>query len=253
MPRPCKQRRICSYPACSRFIPLEKEEQQIVIMTLDEYESIRLIDFEEMTQEECAAQMNLARTTAQAIYGSARKKLAQCIVTGSELRIEGGNYVLCEGNLKSCRRNQRCGNRCLRRRDSEWRSDKMKIAVTYEDGQVFQHFGHCENFKVYEVEGDEIREEKVVSAEGNGHGALAGFLMNQDVKVLICGGIGGGARMALAEIGIDLYPGVTGNADEAVKAFLKGTLSYDADATCSHHHGGDHKCGENKHGCAGNQ
>lgn len=109
MPRPCKRRRICEIPACERFVPSGKETgNDIVVMTLDEYESIRLIDLEEMTQEQCAEQMHVARTTAQAIYGSARMKLAECLVKGKELLIEGGSYVICEGHAKDCIRRQGC-------------------------------------------------------------------------------------------------------------------------------------------------
>ena len=129
----------------------------------------------------------------------------------------------------------------------------MKIAVTYENGLVFQHFGHCESFKIYEAENGAVVSSAVVSAEGSGHGALAGFLKDQEVNVLICGGIGAGARTALSEAGIDLYPGVTGSADDSVNAFLKGELEYDPDTQCSHHHDGEaHDCGEDKHGCGGN-
>ena len=134
----------------------------------------------------------------------------------------------------------------------------MKIAVTYEDGQVFQHFGHCREFKVYETENQEIVSSEVYGAGESGHGALAGFLKEKGVDTLICGGIGGGARVALGEMGIELYPGVTGDADESVKALLAGSLAYDPDTTCSHHHHSEghscasHHCGEDKHGCVGN-
>lgn len=136
----------------------------------------------------------------------------------------------------------------------------MKIAVTYENGQVFQHFGHCENFKVYEVENNEVKSTSVESAIGSGHGALAGFLKNLDVDALICGGIGGGARVALANAGIKLYPGAAGDADACVAALLAGNLAYNPDTVCSHHHHEDghdcghegHSCGEDKHGCGGN-
>lgn len=121
----------------------------------------------------------------------------------------------------------------------------MKIAVTYENGSVFQHFGHCENFKVYEVEANAVKASEVVNAAGSGHGALAGFLKDHGVDVLICGGIGGGARTALAEAGIELYPGVSGDADESVNALLAGNLDFDPDTMCSHHHHEDgHTCGE---------
>ncbi|MBO5265900.1 MAG: dinitrogenase iron-molybdenum cofactor biosynthesis protein [Ruminiclostridium sp.] len=126
----------------------------------------------------------------------------------------------------------------------------MKIAVTYENGQIFQHFGHTEQFKLYETENGEIKSEKILFALGSGHGALAGFLALNGVDALICGGIGGGAKAALADEGITLYCGVTGNADDAVKALLKGTLSFNPDILCSHHsheHGEGHSCGS--HGC----
>ena len=127
----------------------------------------------------------------------------------------------------------------------------MKIAVTYENGQVFQHFGHTERFKVYEVEDGKILSSEVLDTDGRGHGALAGLLKLIGTDVLICGGIGGGAQMALAEAGIKLYGGVSGSCDAAVKAFLSNDLGYDPDVRCNHHdreHGeGGHGCGD--HGC----
>jgi len=129
----------------------------------------------------------------------------------------------------------------------------MKIAVTYEDGQVFQHFGHTSQFKVYEVDNGTIVREEIVDTQGSGHGALAGLLSTHQIDILICGGIGAGAQNALAQAGIQFYGGVTGQADDAVKAFLAGQLQYDAEVHCDHHghehHGG---CGEDAHGCAGN-
>ena len=125
----------------------------------------------------------------------------------------------------------------------------MKIAVTYENGQIFQHFGHTQQFKIYEVAGDKITGTEVIDTNGNGHGALAGFLMQRGVDTLICGGIGGGAQMALAAAGIRLYGGVSGDADAAVNALLAGSLGYNPNIRCDHHdHGeGGHACGD--HGC----
>lgn len=138
----------------------------------------------------------------------------------------------------------------------------MKIAVTYENGDVFQHFGHTEQFKVYDVENGEIIDTQVVSTNGSGHGALAGLLSEMKVDSLICGGIGAGAQNALTEAGIQFYGGVSGDADEAVGRLLAGNLSYNPEVHCDHHShehgegehhcGEDHHCGENKHGCAGN-
>ena len=129
----------------------------------------------------------------------------------------------------------------------------MKIAVTYENGEIFGHFGHTKQFKVYETENGKILSSKVVDTNGSGHGALAGMLSALNIDVLICGGIGGGAQMALAQAGIKLFGGVQGYADKAVEAYLNDALQYDPDAKCDHHdheHGEGHTCGE--HGCGGN-
>lgn len=126
----------------------------------------------------------------------------------------------------------------------------MNIAVTYENGQIFQHFGHTEQFKVYEIDNNTVVKSFVVDTNGQGHGALAGFLSLNNIEVLICGGIGGGAQMALAEAGIKLYGGVSGDADAAVEAYLAGNLDFNPNVQCNHHghdHDEGHNCGN--HGC----
>lgn len=121
----------------------------------------------------------------------------------------------------------------------------MKIAVTYENGEIFQHFGHTEQFKVYDVADGKVISSRVVSTDGSGHGALAGVLSDLQVDTLICGGIGGGAKEALAAAGIKLYGGVSGKADEAVEALLTGGLSFDPNVHCDHHHEDEaHACGD---------
>ena len=115
----------------------------------------------------------------------------------------------------------------------------MRIGVTYENGEIFQHFGHTEQFKLYDVENGEIKQTQVVDTNGQGHGALSSFLTNAGVEVLICGGIGGGAQTALA-----------------VKNYIAGNLNYNPEVHCTHHEHehscGEHHCGEDKHGCNGN-
>lgn len=124
----------------------------------------------------------------------------------------------------------------------------MRIAVTYENEEIFPHFGHTEHFKLYDVEDGKVLSSQVVDTNGSGHGALAGVLNALGADVLICGGIGAGAQAALAEAGIRLYGGVSGRADQAVAALLAGTLNYDPNITCSHH--GEHHHGEcGTHGC----
>ena len=126
-----------------------------------------------------------------------------------------------------------------------------RIAVTYDNGQIFQHFGRTENFKVYQVEGNQIISSEIIGSNGSGHGALAGLLAENTIDVLICGGIGGGAQAALAEAGIELCAGASGDVDAAVESYLKGEL-VNAGVTCDHH-GEGHSCGDHEegHSCGG--
>ena len=131
----------------------------------------------------------------------------------------------------------------------------MKIAVTYDNGNIFQHFGRTESFKVYEVEDNKVVSSEVIGSNGVGHGALAGLLSEQSVDVLICGGIGGGAQQALAEAGVELVAGAEGDVDQAVEAYLKGEL-ISTGANCDHHHHEDgHSCGDHGegHSCGGHE
>ena len=124
----------------------------------------------------------------------------------------------------------------------------MKIAVTYDNGEIFQHFGKTESFKVYEVEDNKVVSSEVIGSNGTGHGALAGLLAEQGVNVLICGGIGGGAQTALTEAGIELCAGAQGNTDQAVESYLKGEL-VSSGANCDHHHHEEgHSCGSHEEG-----
>ena len=244
MPRKQRLRRIRGYPDYWSFSPDDAETiSNSVVMSLDEYETIRLIDKEELSQEQCAQQMGVARTTVTSIYENARRKIAETIVDGKQLLISGGQYQLPEYEIK--------------RKET----DTMRIAVTYENGEVFQHFGHTEKFKIYDVQNDKVIAEEVIAATEGGHGALAGFLKQHQVDALVCGGIGNGARNALEEAKIKLYGGVQGRADDAVKALISGTLAYNPNVECDHHANdggqhrcghGHHNCGEDKHGCIGN-
>lgn len=242
MPRPVRCRRIEHMPVYRSFSPDDITAGESVRMTVDEYEAVRLLDVEGLTQKACADRMNVARTTVTAIYDSARKKIADAIVHGKRLLIAGG---CCEFAPTEIDQNI-----------MEKGSDTMRIAVTYENGEVFQHFGHSEQFKLYDVENGTIVGEQVVDTNGSGHGALAGFLQTAKVDALICGGIGMGAQIALADARIRLYAGVQGSADAVAKALAEGTLNYDPDARCDHHgHHHDGDCGHDhcaEHHCHGN-
>lgn len=251
MPRPTKCRTVCHFPRTLEFHPAQMtEEVQPVIMTVDEYETIRLIDREGLSQEQCSAFMQIARTTVQKIYENARRKLADVLVEGRPLRIEGGDFRLCIGD------NTGCGHpRCFKHRYyQQYTRTKgehiMTIAVTYENGEIFQHFGHTEFFKIYDVQEGKIVNSEVVSTNGQGHGALADVLTALNADILICGGIGGGAQMALAAAGIRLFGGASGSADAAVEALVAGKLAYNPNVQCNHHHHTEgHACGN--HGCGG--
>ena len=184
MPRKQRCRCIGGYPDHWEFSPEESSDKEPVVMGLDEFETIRLLDREGLTQEQCAERMGVARTTVTAIYESSRRKVAEALVDGRRLLIRGGNYQFNDQGSKNIMQKG---------------SDRMRIAVTYENGEIFQHFGHTEQFKLYDVEAGKIVADQIVPTNGSGHGALAGFLKAAQVDALICGGIGMGAQNALAE------------------------------------------------------
>lgn len=254
MPRPKKYRQVCQRPKYTVFGPVnkqrentqektdeqmteetgleEKQMQKHIVMTVDEYEVIRLIDLEGLNQEECAKQMGVARTTVQSIYACARHKIAKSMVEGQILEIAGGDVCFCEQYRTGCG----CGKRLdIYENSVKDRDGRIKIAVTYENGEIFQHFGQTECFKIYCVDTGSITETWTIETEGYAHGTLAVFLKQQEVDVLICGGIGRGAQNALAEMEIRLYGGVQGKADQAVKQLLAGALEYNPNVLCSYH------------------
>ena len=152
MPRPPRCRRICGVSQVDTFCPNGCENTEPILLTLDEYEVIRLVDLELQTHEQCAAQMDISRSTVQEIYESARRKIAACLVHGKPLQITGGNYRVCGGqeaaNCGRCCRNPKANTEKYNKHEGD---SMMKIAVTYENGQIFQHFGHTEQFKIYET------------------------------------------------------------------------------------------------------
>ena len=232
MPRPRKFRKVCHFPHTLSFEPAESGiKKEPVYLTVDEYETIRLLDREGLSQEEAGERMNVARTTVQLIYTSARRKIADVLVEGRPLRIEGGDYRLCNGDVSSCAE-RNCFKQKINQMYEKPKGDNnMRIAVTYEDGKIFQHFGHTQQFKVYDVQDGKIIASEVVDTNGSGHGALAGVLT--------------------AAAGIQLFGGVSGDADAAVEALVTGNLVYNPNVKCNHHgehhHGEGHTCGD--HGC----
>lgn len=233
MPRATKCRKIWNFPDYYSFIPedADTDELDTIVLSLDEYETIRLLDHEGLNQEACAVRMGVARTTVTAMYESARKKMISAIVEGKRLRIAGGNIEI---------DSERNGLKVSMKK----KGDKMmRVAVTYDKGNVFGHFGRTEEFKVYDIEDGKVVDSKILGTNGEGCGALAGILNIARVDTLICGGIGGGAQRALEEAGIKLYAGVSGSTDAAVDALIAGTLEASSEANCDHH-GHEHAEGE---------
>lgn len=250
MPRKHTIKNICKFPTFFNFKPSGRiGKHHIEYLTLDEFESIRLVDYEGVSREKCAIKMNVSRTTAQEIYNSARAKIASCLINGYDLRIEGGDYKVCDGS-------RNCPNCCLNAesyknimRKAKENEKNMRIAVTFENGEVFQHFGRCEHFMVYEVENGKVVDSHIEDSNGIGHGALAGLLANNKVDLLICGGIGGGALAALKACNIEVISGSCGSVENVMNTYLAGKLT-STGGECTHHehhHGEGHECGH--HGC----
>lgn len=231
MARPKRCRRICGYPDHWSFMPEGSESAETISFMLDEFEAIRLIDYEKKTQEECAEAMGVSRATVTGIYERARYKIADAMINGKRIRITGGSYRIDSFPASA---------------EIKEKGDSiMRVAVTFEQEMVGQHFGRTEQFKIFDIEEGKIVSSQIIDTNGTGHSALAGFLRAAEVETLICGGIGMGARMALEEAGIELLPGAAGNADEVVKSYLEGNLEYDPDTACNHHehgHGEGHEC-----------
>ena len=165
MARPTKCRRICTEPAYDQFLPGGIASGETIVLTLDEYEAIRLIDLEKCTHAQCAEQMDISRTTVTELYETARYKIADSIVNGKPLQIAGGNYRLCDGTASFC-----CHRTCTPPQSTDLPAvtlpakgaNTMRIAVTYENGQIFQHFGHTQQFKVYDIENGQITNTEVL-------------------------------------------------------------------------------------------
>lgn len=242
MPRPIRKRRVYQQPGSFWFTGNQPSRGEVVL-TLDEFEAVRLCDYVGLEQGEAAKRLEVARSTFQNILNQARKKLAEVLIYGKDLRIEEGSVEFAQNPEWGCcqfilQLIPRTGGLL----DFPKEEQDMKLAVTYDvqNGEIFQHFGRTENFKVYEVEDGQVKEAHVEGSNGQGHGALAGVLKNLGVEALICGGIGGGAQQALKAQGIRFYGGCSGQADQAVADFLAGKLAYQEDIQCVHHEQHNH-------------
>lgn len=242
MARPRKCRRVCSLPEVNRFGPLNGgfEAEGQLVMTVDEYETIRLIDLEGLTQEECAGQMHVARSTVQGIYMSARQKLAELLVLGKVLTIDGGDYSLCDGMGPPCGRACRwrrhrgygaSGTENHEETDTQRREEKtMKLAIPVDskglDAKVSANFGRANGFLFYDTKtkAESYVENAARMARGGAGIQAAQTVVDQGAAVLLTPRLGGNAADVLDEAGVKIYRSVDGTARENVAAFEEGGL-----------------------------
>ena len=235
-----KLRRVGIIPEYRGFTPDGLASGDAIDMTVDELEVLRLCDLEGLNQEAVAQHMGIARATVAAICSRAHRKVANALVNGRAIVIEDGNIAYSPITTTT----------------AAWPAkevDTMRVATTYDNGNIFMHFGRSEQFKIYDIQDGKVLNEQVVGTGGTGHGALAGLLANGGVDTLICGGIGGGAINALTQAGITVYAGAQGNCDACVEALIAGTLAQTGEATCNchgHDHEHTHEHGESC-GCNG--
>ncbi len=217
MPRPIRSRTINAYPDYWSFSPEEGDAGATVEMTLDEFEAVRLIDHLKMTQEECAARMGVSRATVAGIHERARHKMADALVTGKRLRIAGGTYTLAPSPPAGIGKKG---------------GSVYRIAVPDEGGGIGQRFGMTSRFRIYDTMDGRVLSCSILDAGCTRHGALSLLLHAAEADTVICGRIGLHARAALKEAGIRFFPGVSGDPDRAVEAYLLGALSFDPKAVC---------------------
>ena len=242
MPRPRKCRMVCRLPGASEFVPLDgRKDASPIVLTVDEFEALRLIDGEDYSQEQCGEQMHIARATVQQIVDSARKKISFALVEGRPLKILGGEYRLCEGGAARCGCCRAGCGRCLRNRKEGF---AMRIAVAANGNEVSGHFGHCENFWLYDVENQAIVKEESSPNPGHRPGFLPNFLGDHGANVVIAGGMGESAAGIFAHRNIETILGASGDARTAAEAYLRGELHSDASACHKHEHA--HECHDEK-------
>lgn len=240
MPRTKKCRRVCCRPACRRF--RAQSGTRSVNIPLDELEAMRLVDLEHLEQGEASEKMGVSRGTVQRLLRAGREKLISALVSGWHIVIPDGDFGEpapdCEKHAAcgNCRRMARTNETIPQYSNNTQRGEKtMILAATCENEEIFQHFGRTPAFAIFTIKDGLIDAMRIEPTGDSGHGALAGFLKERNVEVLLCGGIGGGALAALAENGIQVVPGVSGGVIEAVGAYLAGTLKTDPGYQCNHH------------------
>src|SRR5665648_135695 len=257
MPRPPKWRCL-NAPITARFfmpsadLPADMPSNR---MSLDGLEVLRLLDLEGLSQEEAATVLGVSRSSVSRTASKARRALVEAIWRGEALTVEGGPVAVLKERRQSARPGDSLGPREQDVRDGTPQKNQgeiMVIAVPHESGSVNQHFGRTREFLVTSAQDGAIRERSVYEVPGmqHNHLALAGFLQDRGVDVILAGGMGAPMREALERSGFEVICGVSGLAEDAVGAYLRGEVE-PGPATCGHHHGEAHVHGEHHHGEGG--
>lgn len=212
MPRPIKERSIREKPVCCRFIPEKIQNDETITLTMDEFDVIRKCDYERLSQENCAQTMNVSRTTVQRIYASARLKIAEALVLGKVLEIDGG---IVSFNLDDDMSNYL----------NEKGEVNMKIAIGLDGEKVTDHFGHCNDFRIYEIVDNKVINQEDIHDEIHVHQARPQFLKNLGVDVLIMNSMGKGAYNRLITLGIKTINAENKSVVEALNSYLAHELN----------------------------
>ncbi len=282
-PRPKNIRKISEAPQSIGFIPMKCKRYATIEFHLEEYESIKLCDYEMLTQAEAASQMGISRPTLTRIYASARQKIARALVEQSAITIEGGkNYmesdwyecIECGMKFNNIDPNIRPANICcpvckshqLKLYNEENNITKLlymkKIALPTRGGVIDNHFGHCEFYTILTIndENQIVSTETIPSPQGCGcKSNIASKFEEDGVTVMLAGNMGPGALQKLSEHGVEVVRGCSGPVMEVAQAYLAGELKdsgvgcqhHDGDHECGHHGEGEHHChhGEGEHHC----
>jgi predicted DNA-binding protein (UPF0251 family)/predicted Fe-Mo cluster-binding NifX family protein len=212
MPRPIKERSIREKPVCCRFIPEKIQNTEIVILTMDEFDVIRKCDYERLSQENCAQTMNVSRTTVQRIYASARSKIAEALVLGKVLEVDGGIVSFNSEDDSSNYKNEKG-------------EVSMKIAIGLDGEKVADHFGHCNDFRVYEIVDNKVINQEDIHDDVHVHQARPQFLKDLGVDVLIMNSMGKGAYNRLIALGIKTINAENKRVEEALNSYLSQELN----------------------------
>lgn len=250
MSRPTKNRRVCRLPGTNTFGPVANSagcpgRESVVVMTIEEYETLRLIDLEKMTQQECSEQMQVARTTVQSIYEKAREKLSDSLVHGKYLQIQGGHFSLCQGDFPP-----HCRRRCCPRlqmssvspstSNPEQKINSMKIAIpVLEDkATVCASFGRTPLFALVDIEANttQFLENSAASSPGGAGIKASQILVDQKVSSVLTPRCGENAAQVFNKAGISLYKTQGESLSENIASFKAGILSILSDIHPGFHH-----------------